>query len=298
MPKHLEPLTKLTKQQWKAIIRREMDKTGRLTDSLVNKIMKTEPPAEAAMGRLERAVPTGEVGQQIFPGRFLGETKPFFENLPIEEARAKYFASPESYRAPSMFGAPSAKVLEQFKPGPESGAFARDIAYTRQKFEPIIPSGTRNAASVLRGEAEEEAASASLRRFGLTEDDIRPEMPVKQFLRSKGVSLKEETPVIAEVLQTAMLADLMWKEGEKGAKLLWEQMGGGPNIKSAQSKIWDAYRASSNLNAKFSSGRDYFISSFSRWRQDSGQFTKKYPREAKLLKKLWDAFQEGLPEGE
>jgi hypothetical protein len=284
MPKYLEPLTKLTKEQWKAVVRRLMDKEGRLTESLANRIMKTEPPVEAAMGRLEQAVPTGSVGQQISPGRFLGETRPFIENLPIEEARARYFAAPEKYRAPSLYGEPSAKVLEQFGPGPETGAFARDIAYTRQKFQPIIPSSTRSAASLLRGEAEEEVTSTGLQRFGLTEEDVRPEMPIKQFLKSRGVSIKEEAPAIVEVLQTALLADTLWKS-----------FGGG---RSAEGHLWEAYRSSSNLKHKFATRRDYFISSFSRWRQDPGQFAKKYPREAKLLKKLWNVFQEGLPEGE
>jgi len=283
MPKYLEPLTKLTKEQWKAIIRRLMDKEGRLTESLANRIMKTEPPVEQAMGRLEQVIPTGGVGRQVSPGRFLGETTSRIENLPIEEARARYFASPESYRAPGLFGEPSAKVLEQFKPGPETGAFARDLAYTRQKFQPIIPPSTRSAAGVLRGEAEEEAVSTGLRRFGLTAEDVRPEMPIKQFLRSRGVSVREEAPAIAEVLQTAMLADSLWKS-----------FGGG---RSAEGHLWEAYRSSSNLKHKFAASRDYFISSFSRWRQDPGQFAKKYPREAKLLKKIWDAFQEGLPEG-
>lgn len=284
MPKYLEPLTRPTIEQWKAIVRRLIDKRGRLTESLVNKIMKTEPPVEATMGRLEQAVPTGEIGQQIFPGRFLGETKSFFENLPIEEARAKYFAAPERYRAPSIFGEPPAKVLEQFEPGPGTGAFARDIAYTRQKFAPIIPPSTRSAAEVLRGEAEEEAVSTGLRRFGLAEEDVRPEMSIKQFLRSKGVNLKEETPAIAEVLQTAMLADALWKNFKGG--------------RSTDGHLWDAYRSSSNLKHKFVTRRDYFLSSFNRWRQDPGQFAKKYPREAKLLKKEWSDFQKDLPESE
>ena len=79
------------------------------------------------------------------------------------------------------------------------------------------------------------------------------------------------------------------------ADSIWKGFGGG---RSAEAKLWDAYRQSSNLKAKFSNARDYFLSSFNRWRQDPGQFSKKYPREGKLLKKIWDTFQEGLSEVE
>jgi len=123
--------------------------------------------------------------------------------------------------------------------------------------------------------------------MGLGPEDVRPELPIKQFLRSKGVNVQDEVPAIADVLQTAVVADTMWKmfAGERTPE--------GMPIR----KLWEAYRQASNIGAKFTSGRDYFTSSFSRWRQDPGKFSKKYPREAKQLKRTWDAFQAEFSEG-
>lgn len=281
---YIDPLVKLTKEQWKAWFRRALDKEGKLTESLASRVMQQEPPVERIMGRLEQAIPTGGVGGQLSPGRFVGETTPRVTNLPIEEARAKYFANPEDYLNPTAVREPSAKVLEQFAPGEGSPAFARDVAYTRQKFAPIVPGGTQSALRMLRGEVEEAEVGGALRRIGLTPEDVHPGLPIKKFLTQKGVQLGEEGPPIADVLQTAMLADAMWKT-----------MGGG---RSAAAKQWEAYRSSSKLSSRISNARDYFISSFNRWRQDPKDFTKKFPREAKLLKSSWDTFSEALPEGE
>jgi len=176
------------------------------------------------------------------------------ERLPIAEARAKYFANPEEYITPGV-AEPSAKEMAMLPP-PSSplGAseMAKRVAYERLDFKPIIPAGTQQAAGVIRKEVGTAAA---------------------------------EVPPVAEVVQTALIGDSLWKG-----------IGG---TRSVAGKRWQELLDSSRgaVKSHFTTGRDYFISSYYRWKQDPSKFRKNYPRESKLLEEAQKAFEESVGPG-
>jgi len=239
----IKPIIKLTKEQWREVLRRVFEKEVKLTPKAAGELMKYEPPVTREMGTLARDIPIG-----------VGEVVKGFERLPIEEARAKYFASPESYVTPSAVE-PSVKEMAALPPpGSPLGAseMAKRIAYERLNFEPIIPPRTRQAAGVIRKEAGASAA---------------------------------EVPPVAQVVQTALIGDSLWKE-----------IGG---TKSIAGKRWRELLDSSRgaVKSHFKTGRDYFISSYYRWKQDPLKFRKNYPREAKLLEQAQKIFEESIGPG-
>jgi len=239
----IKPIIKLTKEQWREVLRRVFEKEVKLTPKAVGELMKYEPPVTREMGTLARDIPIG-----------VGEAVRGFERLPIEEARAKYFASPESYVTPSAVE-PSVKEMAALPPpGSPLGAseMAKRIAYERLNFEPIIPPRTQQAAGVIRKEAGASAA---------------------------------EVPPVAQVVQTALIGDSLWKE-----------IGG---TRSVAGKRWQELLNSSRgaVKSHFKTGRDYFISSYYRWKQDPLKFRKNYPREAKLLEQAQKIFEESIGPG-
>ena len=272
----IKPIIKLTKEQWREVLRRVFEKEVKLTPKAAGELMKYEPPVTREMGTLARDIPIG-----------VGEAVRGFERLPIEEARAKYFASPESYVTPSAVE-PSVKEMAALPPpGSPLGAseMAKRIAYERLNFEPIIPSGTRQAVGVIRKEAGAAEKEALIKRAGLTLEDIRPGVRPEQVLAEKGIQTGVEVPPVAQVVQTALIGDSLWKE-----------IGG---AKSIAGKRWRELLDSSRgaVKSHFKTGRDYFISSYYRWKQDPLKFRKNYPREAKLLEQAQKIFEESIGPG-
>jgi len=269
MPKFpIAPIIKLSKEQWKILLTRIFEKEAKLTEKAARTVMKFEPGAEKEMGTLFKDVPTG-----------VGEARREVERLPIAEARAKYFASPESYVTPTTVE-PSAKVLTQPVGAEAAGlspeGLAQAIGYERLRFRPIIPPGVRRGISAITKGAEEEEVGAGLKRLGLTEEDIRPGVTPEKLLREKGVDIRKEKPSISKIIGDATLGSVIWKE-----------MGGSRSISG---KLWEEYyrSASGGVKSAYKSGQDYFISSMYKWRQDPSGFAKKHPREAGLLTKIWE----------
>jgi len=268
----VKPLIKLSKEQYKVLLER-IFKEGKLTVKGAGAVMGRpfEPPVTKEVGELikRRAIGGGEFEEAV-------------ERLPIEEARAKYFASPEEYR-PGL-PAPSAKVMRTVEPGsPEE--LAAGLAYERVKQVPVIPPVSRTAG-VMRRELEEQETEAALRRVGVRPEDIRPGVKPKTVLEEvTGKSQRElvTVPPAAELASDAMVADELWRN-----------LTGRAGERSLGAKLWEMYRASSRQSSHIRTARDYFISSFVRFKQDPVKFTKAYPREAKVLRQLWDEFEASL----
>jgi len=78
----------------------------------------------------------------------------------------------------------------------------------------------------------------------------------------------------------AALADLLWKDLVALAVDVQQK-----------AKLWKLIDNHQTL--RLSSPPEGITSSplFNRWRQNPGKFSKKYPREGKMLKDIWDTFQ-------
>lgn len=76
-------------------------------------------------------------------------------------------------------------------------------------------------------------------------------------------------PPASELAAYAMLADQLWKD-----------MGG---TKSMGGKLWDMYAEDAGYSG---TAKDYFVSSFLKWKRDPQGFSKKSPREANLWQAL------------
>lgn len=266
----IKPLIKLSKEQWKVLLERIMQKEGRLTKRAAGAVMSRpfEPPVEQEVGALFRDVPMGA-----------GETTRQVERLPIAEARAKYLQTPEQYVAPSM-SAPEAKVMSRVPSGsPEE--LAAGIAYERVKQVPVVPQVSGTARTMQR-EIESQELEGAVRRLGVDPEDIRPGVKPQTIIEEMGRKPSEmiTVPPAAELASDAMVADQLWKS-----------MGGG---RSLGSKVWEMFRSSSRQKSHINTSRDYFISSFVRWKQAPKHFTRSYPREAKVLNQLWKEFETSL----
>lgn len=274
----IKPLIELTKEQWRVLLQRVFEKEAKLTPKVAGKLMGAiEPQTEREMGTLMKRRALGG-----------GEFETAAENLPIGEARAKYFASPESYTTPGR-PQPSAKVLTQPVGVEEVGLtpeeLAQVIGYQRQTFKPIIPPEVQQAAGVIRGEASAAEKEALIKRAGLTPEDIRPGVKLEQVLAEKGIQTGVEVPPVSQVMQPALIAEALWKD-----------IGG---AKSPGGKWWQELLNSSRgvIKTHFTTGKDYFVSSYYRWTQDPVRFRKNFPRETKLLEQAKKKFEESVGPG-
>lgn len=260
----LAPLIKLSKEQWKVLFERMLAKEGKLTTKGAGAIMHRpfEPPVEQEVGALFRDMPmgAGEVTRQV-------------ERLPIGEARAKYMANPEQYVTPSM-GAPDVNVMRTVPSGsPEE--LAGGLAYERIKQVPILPPASGRTSHVIREELKDQSLRRKLKDIGINPDeDIRPGVKLETVLAEHGIKPSQiEGPPPAAIL--ASFGDT--------ADNAWKSMGGG---RSSGAKVWEMFRTSSRQKSHIQNARDYFISSFVRWKDDPNKFTKAYPREARVLNEM------------
>jgi len=270
----IKPLIKLSKEQWKVLLERVMAKEGKLTTRAAGAVMGRpfEPPVEKEVGALFRDVPMGG-----------GEATRQVERLPIGEARAKYMANPEQYVTPSM-GAPSIKEMRTVPSGsPEE--LAGGLAYEKIKQTPILPPASGRTSRVIRDEIRSQDLEQKVRSLGINPEDIRPGVKMETVLEEQGIKSSQVgiVPPAAELAANAVLADELWKN-----------MGGG---RSMGARVWEMYRSSSRQKSHIHEARDYFISSFVRWKQDPSKFNKAYPREGKVLNQLWSEFESSLPAG-
>jgi len=263
MPKiPIRPLVKLSKEQWKELIKRVFSKEAKLTEKAAGEIMGTEPLVTREMGTLTKEIPMG-----------VGESRTVSERLPIEEARAKYFASPSQYSMPRGYEPEAREIASLPPPSTQLGGdeMAKRIAYERLKFKPIIPPSTQSAMRVIGEDIAGPEKETLMRRAGLTMEDIRPGVKPETVLAEKGFQARVEKPPIEVVARAAQAADQLWK-GIGGAR-------------SAEGKRWNDFLegARGSVKRHFDSGRDYFISSFYRWYQDPKSFSKSFPRESKIF---------------
>jgi hypothetical protein len=272
----VKPITKLTKEQWKVIVQRMMAR-GEKNPDLMRTVAdefhggKMGNPADVAdsierVGALHSFTPAGQ-------------TK--VERYPIAEARAKYFAEPERYE-PQGYGPPAdiveAPAVAPSFPLPAGGAepdMATQIAMKRVQQVPIIPPGVSSARSIAKKEMVD-----------LNPDVIPPQVTPKTALEEAGVDTGKEVaePAIGKITQIGLIADQLWRE-----------MGG---MKSTAGQMWEMYRKASRQAPHIKTGRDYFIRSFVRFHEDPAKFKKSYPREAKILKRVWKEYLESVGGGE
>lgn len=268
----IKPLIKLSKEQYKVLYERLLSKTGGKFTSKM---------AGAVMGRpFEPPEGIRTVGELTPRARILGgEAKGLPIRLPIEEARARYFAAPEEY-VPGMV-APRAKVMS-IPPGIEeagvsSEELASKIAYEHIKQAPIIPPHTVSRTQKFVGKElrQQELESAIKRRLGLSpEYDIRPGVKLETVLEERGIKPSD----VINVTPAFELAVYAEKADE-----LWKFIGG---TRSLGAKVFENLRQASRQRTHIQTARDYFISSYVRWKQAPKDFARKYPREAKILEQL------------
>lgn len=275
----INPITRLSKEQWKTVVSRAMEREGRSPSGLMRVMADDlhegalEPDVVKKVGALSTPTPQGDL--RTF-------------RLPIEEARAKYFSNPDAY-IPGM-GAPEMSQVNiaprTIPPGVSQemipDGLAADIALSRVKQVPVVPSRLSKMKSSIEKDYIAQEAEEQLSQKGMSMEDMRPGAKPDQFLAEKGINVKKEDvlPPVGQLTQAALVADQLWKD-----------MGGG---RSMGAKVWEMYRASSRQKSHINTARDYFVSSFTRWKDDPSKFTKNYPREAKLLNQLWDQFESSL----
>jgi len=152
----------------------------------------------------------------------------------------------------------------------------------------MSPGPVGPSAKVLRqvqpGSSEELAS-------GLAYEKLR-ESPLIPRELSRGMSvIKRDIPELAgreatsERAQLAAVAEQLWKDAVGGGR----SMGG---------KMFENLRNSSRQRSHIKNAKDYFISSFVRWKQDATGFKRAYPREAKILEQVWGEFEASLPLGQ
>lgn len=267
----ITPKVKLTKIQWANLLARVLGKEPEAAlGAARGTVMGQEPPLTQTYGRLSRFNPmTDEQSQEI---------------LPIAEARAKYIANPEEYTMPGT--GPEVKhayVHPEQNPALRRRSpdyLAAGIGYERMKLEPVLDSSLRRSLSASRKGWEELANERRLQQLGMSPEDIRPEADMKTFLASREAPEVPEQPV-KETLTSAMLGDVMWKD-----------MGGAKSEEGRKWKIFVTQRAGRyRSKGTAADAKDYFVSSFNKWRVDPKGFAAKHPREAKSLEAQFGEFQ-------
>ena len=277
---YIKPLTKLSKEQWKALLARIVEKgkaplgkkfppyseqlatEGKLNLSGADYLLKHfEPPIQKNLGTLAKDIPLGS-----------GEVRRTFERLPIEEARARYLANPGEYVSPSSSGGTSIKEILQGLPPGSPEELAAGIGYKRVNLQPILTPGMRQAQGVMSKIVRGEDIRRKLGTLGVSLKDIAPGVKPEQFLAEKGLSTK--SPPIDELIQLAAKAEDIWKSNMG--------VGGG---RSVGAHLWERFRQSQvgGIQQAYKNGKEYFLASYLKWSRDPSKYAKSHPREARLL---------------
>lgn len=190
--------------------------------------------------------------------------------MPIQQAREMFFGNPERYK--EVTGTPSAKWMRPAVPNSAedvTAPMAGGIAFERMKFPPIVPSSVRSTARSM-GNAPDMMAEAAMPEgaqgmAGAMEALMRPK------------AMPKEAQSLSEHMSTALMMDDLWKS-----------TGG---LRSSVGMRWKDLWQASRLKGKVSSAKDYFLSSAIRFKEDPARFAKSFPREAKLLESIGEAYK-------
>lgn len=110
-----------------------------------------------------------------------------------------------------------------------------------------------------------------------------PEAEGTEMLPEASINnIPEELSDVDQQTQFALIADQLWKDSGGD-----ESLGG---------KIWADLKKQSPSSRHLDSARDYFISSFVKYKMDPPKYSKAHPREARLISRLSDAFEASQPE--
>jgi len=208
------------------------------------------------------------------------QMKVMFERLITKEGTPSRSAVEEIMK----YAPPEEKTVGTlFSPGVKKGMGVTEklpIDQARQKYfanpEQFTPGQGAPSAKVLRQAVPGEPAEIG---GGMSYERVK-QMPVN-------------TPKAqAEHLMTTPVAEIMGNEAH--ASRIWAITGGG---RSVSGHMWEQLRKSSRQSAHIDDAKDYFKSSFIRWRENPAHFKKNYPREDKLLNETWEKYGIDLPEG-
>lgn len=165
MPKlPIKPIIKLTKQQWKGLMERVLERPGAIEKTPFNQMTKTqqslvfrrEPPAEAMYGRLRDAESKRAAEEAVRVGaptvKLRGKT------LPLEEARAAYLAEPEKY-IPMKAGPPAKRLkISGVEPGAPEEIYP-GLGFETMKFGSVVAPPVEKAIKEEAGAALGPAAA-------------------------------------------------------------------------------------------------------------------------------------------
>jgi len=143
--------------------------------------------------------------------------------------------------------------------------------YAQQRFGgPSI----KHLSAVEPGSPEELASGLAYERLRqvpvVTPSVARTTGTMKNEIAEATGTAATEVPLTTELATNAAKAARAWK-----------MMGG---MRTLSGQNWELYRKGSRQSSHIQDARDYFISSFTRWKSDPAKFEKAYPREARLLK--------------
>jgi hypothetical protein len=106
---------------------------------------------------------------------------------------------------------------------------------------------------------------------------IDPEAPVEDYNDDN-----TELTAVEEQAQYALIADQLWKDSASEG--------------SIAEQVWNGYRKDSG-DKSFDSARDYFISSFVKYKLNPVNFTRNKPKEARLIRQLSDEYDASVSGG-
>ncbi len=264
MPRSLiKPLLKLTKAQWKSVLRRVSEKEGgAFTKTGMTKFSGLEPPVSEDMGRIYSPRNLGEMYGKLPPGESFREMPDRIstaQTLPLAEARAQYMANPQGTipgrgEAPLSLLEPTEPSMATPRPTTEEGQIqdllsSRGISFKQQQFKNVrTPSVEREVATRAATEQSPEVAAAP----------------------------------ITEVAKLAAEAETVWKV-----------MGG---ARSMSGQTWKMQMEMSKYRDRYGTPKEYFESCWLRYNRDPTKFAKSFPRETNLIRQIIETLESGVKE--
>lgn len=299
---NLRPTISLTAKQWRKLLRRQMMRnetrvsgavklTGKAnlemtpqTKELTDRVMNTEPQSQEIMAQLFRNKP----GVPIMDAVPETEVAAF----PWAEAKMKYIDRPYSHQDPYGWQpvkstAPPAQRLREVPPGSsQDTSGGMGMAYSEMRFQPVVSGLTKRAAQARQSHLQDLRRTRAMgkldrarKQLGSEVGDLtRPALPAPESVMQ---SQQEALPSIDEINATTALLEMYWKE-----------MGGG---RSVSGRYWANLAKGSRTKYKPDTF-DYFIRSGLKFRDDPEKFTKRYPREGKLMTEIWNDIEQRLGE--
>jgi hypothetical protein len=272
------PIVKLTTEQMKALLERVIQRRTPKKPA--------EFPGAAGMGAVsatERGAPEAAMKQMLnYPpmqtreyGQLRDMTKETSAGmqpltLPIDEAMRTYMENPGRYSPVRTYNPPAKHVFATQPGGAEdaSGALGLGIASETMKMRPVVPPGLESTSRAIQQEVSGANQMGPVATFERMLKQKAGQVEKKPFSSEDLASLTKDAAVMHEV---------------------WMNMGGG---KSSTGTMWANYLKGSNLRNKIHTAKDYFLSSVVRYNNDPKKFAGWFPREKKLLDKMYDDYAE------